>query len=125
MRFDADLVRRLETAAKGHATTLSQEVRERLIASFAETSLADFHADWLRRLRDAVEACVPKEKIEEAWGLLRDIEVVFAGTYTASETKLSLLRLLRYPRVRELLRGAPTLPEHKPSQQERGRGGKA
>jgi hypothetical protein len=124
LRFDADLMRRLETAAKGRATTFSQEIRERLINSFIEVSLADSLTNFKRRARDIVEHSARKEDIETAWQCLQELDAACAGFYTAVENQFS--PYVRDPRVRELLRGAPALPaetasEPKSSQQRKGR----
>jgi hypothetical protein len=118
LRFDADLVARLETAAKDRATTLAQETRERLIASFAERSLFDLVDDFKRRARHAVEHSARKEDIEKAWNCLRTLDSLSNKFYADAEQTLSVY--VHSPEVRTLLRG----PEHKPSQQERGAGGK-
>ena len=111
LRLDADLVRQLETAAKARVTTLSQEVRERLIASFVEPSLSDSLTNFKHGLRDAIEHS--SKDIEKDYGCLREVDAVCAHFYAAVENKLSLQ--VRYPRVRQVLRGTPALLEHKPS----------
>jgi hypothetical protein len=127
-RLDAELVRALETHAKASRVTVSQEVRRRLVGSFdAGPSLADFRADWVRRVRDTLEHGVDKKDIEKAWRCVRDLETESAKFYAAAEELLMLY--VSDPRIRELLRGAPALPnettsKHKPSQQEREKGSK-
>jgi hypothetical protein len=125
-RLDEQLVRQLEAAAKERRVTFSEECRTRL--SKTDPSLADFRADWVRRVRDTLEHGVDKKDIEKAWRCVRDLETESARFYAAAEELLT--SYVSDPRIRELLRGAPTLPnettsKHKPSQQERGKGGKS
>lgn len=120
LRIDEQLRRQLEAAAKERHITFSQEVRLRLTG--AEPSLADFRADWVRRLRDVIEASAPKQDIEAAWRCLQLVDAESAKFYTNVERLL--FPYVHDSKVRDLLRGAPTLSEHKPSQQERGAGGK-
>jgi hypothetical protein len=122
LRLDSDLVHRLEGAAKGRATTFSQEIRERLIASFTEVSLADILTNFKRRARDTIEHSARKEDIEAAWRCLQEVDAKSAQFYVDIEGKL--FPYLQDPKVRELLRGAPALPAEtasKPSQQRKGR----
>ena len=75
--------------------------------------LADIRADWLARLRNAIETLARKGggNIEELWGIVRDLEVEFSKLYGNAETKLS--RHVGEPEIRELLRGpaSPALPD--------------
>ena len=64
----------------------------------------------MRRLRDAIEADAPPEKIEEGWDCLRAIEAEFSTFYGGVETRLSPYVRISL-RVRELLRGASSLPK--------------
>jgi hypothetical protein len=113
VRLDESLVRDLETLAKANRTTISGEIRQRLIDSLdikPEPSLADFRGSWLRRLRDAVETLARKEggNIEEVGGVLNSVDAEFSQFYGRVETKMS--PYVREPEVREVLRGASTLP---------------
>jgi hypothetical protein len=113
VRLDESLVRDLETLAKANRTSISGEIRQRLIDSLdikPEPSLADFRASWLRRLRDAVETLARKEggNIEEVGGVLNSVDAEFSQFYGGVETKMS--PYVRAPTVREVLRGAPALP---------------
>jgi hypothetical protein len=124
LRLKTALIQQLETRAKESRTTLSEEIR-RLIEDGLdpkpEPSLADFRADWMRRLRDALEHYVReegKENIEDVWKIISAIETGFAGFYNDTESKLT--RLVRFLAVRQLLRGIPALlpDETKAKQQE-------
>jgi len=110
VRLDAELVRDLEMRAKANRTNLSAEIRTRVIDSLKAESLADFRAAWLRRLRDAVETLARKEggNIEEVGGVLNSVDAEFSQFYGGVETKMS--PYVRAPTVREVLRGAPALP---------------
>jgi hypothetical protein len=113
LRLNTALIQQLETRAKENRTTLSEEIRELIedgLDPKPEPSLADFRGDWLRRLRDAIEHDARKEggNIEEAWDCLRAVDAGFSTFYGDVETKLS--RHVPNPQVRELLRGAPSLP---------------
>src|SRR5262249_42633293 len=114
LRIDERLRRQLEAAAKEHHVTFSQEVRLRLTA--AEPSLASLLTDFKRRTRDTIEAGARKEDIETAWRCLQKVDAESAKFYTAIE--VLLFDYVNDPKVRDLLRGAPALPE------ERGAGGK-
>jgi hypothetical protein len=115
---------RLEAAASERQTNTTQLMRQLLEGGLAEPSLADFRANWLRKLRDAIETGVPKQDIEAGWRVNLAIEAEWAKFFGAIERKLSssegkLSPPLRIPRVRELLLGAPNLPnkttsKHKP-----------
>ena len=110
-RLDTELVDRLATHAKANRVTFSAEAKARLLNSFdtkPEQSLHDFRASWLSQLRDAIEAGVPKQEIEAGWRVLLVIEAEWAKFCGILEGKLP--PCIRIPRVRELLRGAPTLP---------------
>jgi hypothetical protein len=108
VRLDTELVRQLETRAKANRVTVSEEIRTKLIKP--ESSLSDFRAEWLRKVRDALEHDADPKDIEAVWQCLRDLEVKFAGFYTAAENDLS--PYVRSARVRELLRGVPVaLPD--------------
>jgi hypothetical protein len=117
-RLDRELIDRLTAHAKTNRTTFSAEAKARLLSSFdtkPEFSLYDFRSSWLSQLRDAIEAGVPKQEIEAGWRVLLAIEAEFAKFCHAIEGKLSasegkLPPCVRIPRVRELLRGAPSLP---------------
>src|SRR5262249_6586835 len=92
----------------------SAEVRARLINSLATEAKPGLAGDldlFKRQIRPAVETVVREEdkNIEDAWGILRDVDSLVAGFYAAVETKLS--PFVRSSAVRELLRGAPTLPD--------------
>ena len=103
-RLETELVDRLAMRAKENRASLSEEIKTRLINSFEpEPGAADFRGSWVSQLRDTLEADVPKEKIEEVWDCLREIDAEFAKFYGFLENKLSTY--VRYPRVRELLRG--------------------
>ena len=113
VRLDGAIVHELEMRAKANRISFSEEARQRIVNSLnpkPEPSLADFRASWLQRLRDAIEAWARKEggNIEEAWGVLQAIDAEFATFSGGVETKLS--RYVSNPLVRQLLRGAPTLP---------------
>ena len=110
-RLETELVDRLGARAKENRVSLSEEIKTRLINSFKpEPSLADFRASWLRRLRDAVETLARKEggNIEEVGGVLNSVDAEFSQFYGGVETKMS--PYVRAPTVREVLRGAPALP---------------
>jgi hypothetical protein len=118
-RLDTELVDRLTTHAKANRVTFSAEAKARLLSSFdtkPELSLYEFRSSWLGLLRDAIEAGVPKQEIEAGWRVLLFIEAEWAKFCGAIEGKLSasegkLPPCVRIPRVRELLRGAPSLPD--------------
>lgn len=118
VRLDTELVRQLETRAKASRATLSEQIRTRLIDSLdpkPEPSLADFRASWLHRLRNAVEHAA-KENIESAWPVLQLLDAKFSHFCGDAETELQ--RYVRDPKVRELLRGAPTLPNETKAKKE-------
>ena len=106
---------KLEAAAKEHGITFSQEIRTRLIGfeTKANLSLADFLADFTRRVRATVEHSARKENIEVTWGRLRALDAECAKFYAGVE--VALAQYLHEPKIRELIRG---------EQQERERGGK-
>lgn len=117
VRLDTELVRRLERRAKESRATLSEKIRELLEDGLEdELSLTDFRADWLRRLRDTLEHAALEraargdveaaKNIETVWKCLQLLEAEFAQFCTKAEDKL--FPYLQDPRVRELLRGAPT-----------------
>jgi hypothetical protein len=116
VRLDIGLLHLLETRARENRTTFSEQIRTMLVDGLdpkPEPSLADFRADWLRRLRDTIEHGARKDieaakNIESAWRVLQRLDANFAKFYTEVENELS--SYLPDPRVRELLRGAPTLP---------------
>ena len=124
LRLDEALRSRLEAAASERQTNTTQLMRQLLEGGLAEPSLADFRASWLSQLRDAIEAGVPKQEIEAGWRVLLAIEAEWAKFCGTIEGKLStsegkLPPCIRIPRVRELLLGAPNLPnkttsKHKP-----------
>jgi hypothetical protein len=119
LRIDEQLRRQLEADAKEHHVTFIQEVRLRLTKG--NQSLASYVADFTRRVRDTVEHSARKEDIETTWGNLRALDAKFAHLYTDVEQVLT--PYLRDPKVRELIRGAPILPdETKPTQQRKGKG---
>jgi hypothetical protein len=112
IRLDTALIAQLEAAARTSRTNFSEEVRARLVDSFnpkPERGFAAVGAAWLHLLRSAVEAVAGPEKIEEAWAVLRAIDAEFAKFYGFAEDRLS--PYVRDSRVRELLRGAPALPD--------------
>lgn len=119
LRIDEQLRLEIEAAAREHHVTFIQEVRLRLTK--ANQSLASYVADFVRRVRDTVEHSARKEDIETTWGNLRALDAKFAHLYTDVEQVLG--PYLQDPKVRELIRGAPALPnETKPTQQRKGKG---
>jgi|SRR6516165_11245945 len=110
-RLETELVDRLGARAKENRVSLSEEIKTRLINSFKpEPSLADFRGDWMSRLRNTLEHIARQEgiDIEAVWRVVQVLEVKWGGLYTDVENELS--PHVRYPQIRELLRGAPTLP---------------
>ena len=78
VRLDTELVRQLEMRAKERRTTLSEEIRERIIGSLdpkPEPSLWGFLDAFGHRVRDIIEHGARKDieaakDIETAWGHL-------------------------------------------------------
>jgi len=76
--------------------------------------LADFRAEWLRRLRNVIEASARKgpeaaKAIEITWGILQRVDAKFAVFCGDIATELASHR--GTPQVHELLWGAPALPD--------------
>jgi len=116
LRIESAMLARLAARARANRTSLSEEIRPMLVAGLdpkPPLGLADIRADWLARLRNAIETLARKGggNIEELWGIVRDLEVEFSKLYGNAETKLS--RLVGEPEIRELLRGpaSPALPD--------------
>src|SRR5262249_37406755 len=111
VRFDNWLVHRLEMRANENRTTFSGEMRALLIAGL---SLAEFRAYWLRQVRDTIEGEARKtteatKKIEDDWRCLQRLDAKFTGFCSDAERELD--PYVGIPKIRELLRGAPTLPD--------------
>jgi hypothetical protein len=115
IRLDVTVVDQLEARARANRVSFSEEARQRLIDSLdpkPEPSLDEFRSAWLRRLRDTIEHDARKEggnNIEAYWRTLQRLDAKFALFYGDVETELDSHAGLRNPRVRALLRGAPTL----------------
>jgi hypothetical protein len=113
VRLESAMVARLEARAKANRTSLSEEIRPMLAAGLdpePPQSLSEFRG-WFDRLRNALETIARKGggNIEELWTIVRDLEVEFSQLYTSAETKLS--KYVGEPEIRELLRGAPDVPD--------------
>jgi hypothetical protein len=116
-RLSAELVNRLEKTAREERATLSEKIRELLEGGLApkpELSLDEFRVGWLRRVRDTIEHEARKDpeavkNIEADWRNLQALDVAFAHFYGDMEIKLQ--SYVKYPKIRELLRGAPTALE--------------
>jgi hypothetical protein len=114
VRLDAEMLRELEACAKASGVTFSAEVRARLVDSLdpkPEPGLAADLERFKRETRDDVETVVREEggNIEDAWRVLRKVDSLVAQFYAAVETELS--PYVRHSAVRQLLRGAPALPD--------------
>ena len=117
VRLDSELVRQLETHAKESRTTLSEEIRARIIDSLdpkPEPSLWGFLDAFGHRVRDIIEHGARKDieaakDIETAWGHLQAIDAKSRIFYTDIEREL--FSYVQNPKIRELLRGAVTLPD--------------
>ena len=124
VRLDTELVRQLEMRAKERRTTLSEEIRERIIGSLdpkPEPSLWGFLDAFGHRVRDIIEHIARKnietaKDIETGWGHLQAIDAKSRIFYTDIEQEL--FSYVQNPKVRELLRGAVTLPDEIKSKQE-------
>jgi hypothetical protein len=102
-RLETELVDRLAMHAKESRTSLSSEIRTRLINSFnAKAGLASYLADWETSIRDAVERGARKEDIEQALRALAELGAILRGTYTNVERLM--LPYMPDPKVRELVR---------------------
>jgi hypothetical protein len=125
LRLNEGLRLQLERAAEEHHVTFSQEVRARLVDSFdpAEQSLAGFLTRFKRDLRDRIESN-PRNAhdIERHWRHVNNVDASIARLYTAVEEAL-LEDLRDDPKIRELVRGAPS--GTKSTQKKREDGGKS
>jgi hypothetical protein len=130
VRLERTLIDEIEAGARAHGSSLSTELRRRLIA--AEPSLADFLTAMRARRRNAIESCAREKNkdIVEAWKLLQKLDALDAKYYADTESVLIQDGYVTDAAVRTLLRGASAMPDeatpkHKPSQQEREKGGKS
>jgi len=118
IRLDTALIAQLEARARANRTNFSEEIRGMLIDGLnpppPRWGLADIRADWISRLRSALEAGATPQEIEAIWRAIGVIETAFAGLYGTAETEL--LPWLSKPEIRELLRGVPALPDEKGGQ---------
>jgi len=91
VRLELQLVRQLEARARANCVSFSAEMRQRLINSLntdGNQSLADFLADFRRRLRDIIERDPRKgDDIERIWRRLnaQDAKVARLGMYMGGE----------------------------------------
>ena len=111
IRLDNWLVHQLETRAKENLTTFSGEIRALLISG---QSLAEFRAYWLRQVRDTIEGEARKtteaaKKIEDDWRFLQSFDAKW--TVFCGDVERELDPYVKIPKIRELLTGAPTLPD--------------
>jgi hypothetical protein len=125
LRLDERLIHELEARAKESRVTFSEIIRKKIMDS--EPSLAGFIDGFKHEARSVLERGAPPEGIEAVWLLLQALDALSAKFYTDVETLL--MPHVANPEIRKLLRGAPALPDettskHKPSQQEREKGGK-
>jgi hypothetical protein len=113
-RLSTELVRELETRAKENRTTFSEQIRTRLVDSLVpkrDPSLHEFREIWLRQMRATIDdevRKIPEEalKIEAHWRFEQRLEAMFTGFCGEMEKELDWY--VRFPKIRELLRGAPT-----------------
>jgi hypothetical protein len=126
-RLSTELVRQLETLAKEDRTTFSEQIRARLVDSLVpkrDQSLHEFRASWLRQVRDTIEGEVRKDpeqakKSEDHWRFLSHLDAMF--TIFCGEIEKELDWYVRIPKIRELLRGAPTLSDETASKHKGGK----
>jgi hypothetical protein len=127
VRLDTTVVDQLEAHAKAHRVSFAEEVRQRLFSSLVakrELSLSEFRSDWLRRVRDTIEGEARKtteaaKKIEDDWRFLQSFDAKW--TVFCGDVDRELDPYVKIPKIRELLTGAPTLPDEtksKTAQQE-------
>jgi hypothetical protein len=102
LRVTPQVFRELETRAKAHGITVSEEVRRKLAA---DQSLASYLANFEREMRDAVEASVRGSRNPEpTFRLLATFGAKVRKTYTDFEELL--LPHMTIPKVRELMRSS-------------------
>ena len=121
VRLDGAVVDRLAARAKANRVTFSEESRQRLIDSLDPPGLSSVLANLVRNARDLLERGARRGdiEIESAWRSLQALEAKCAKFYADAETEL--LPYVSDPKIRELLRGAPALPDEtksKTAQQE-------
>jgi hypothetical protein len=113
LRVTPQVFGELEARSKAQGITVSELVR-RAIDSLnpkPKPSLAEFRADWLDWLRDAIEAGAREEGVDIVKGsdCYRKVETVLSRAYGDVETALT--SQVHNFRVRQLLRGVPVLPD--------------
>ena len=113
VRLDRAIIDQLEARAKTARHSFAEETRQRIIMSFVarpELSLAEFRESWTRRVRETIVDEVRKDNaaavnIEADLRNLQALDAAWAHFYGDMEIKLQ--SYVKYPKIRELLRGAP------------------